>query len=114
MNQIRCYITRRYNGLMLITKFEPTIVEVMGTDHEDAYIKYGDPVGYLNISNEFASTIFPSLPKKYVEPRRAKMYGSSNIAFTHYVTCYNNLYTIHRIIAVGFILCEKDKGRTEE
>lgn len=76
MKEMKCWLTRRYNGLYLVTSFKPIIKEVMGTGHEDAYIKYGDPAGYINIAYEFGRRTFDNPPQERVKPQRATLIGS--------------------------------------
>lgn len=75
MNELRCWVTRRYNGLYLVTGFKPVIRVVAGTDHVDAYIKHGDPIGYLNIELPFAMSVFDSVPEEKCVPVKSTMYG---------------------------------------
>ena len=96
MNKIRCYVTRKHNGLFLLTAFKPIITEVVGTKHDDAYMKYGDPAGYINMSKAFVLSMLSTYPKEYLDPKKIILYGSTQIEnTTHYVRQDdNNLYDI--------------------
>ena len=75
MNSLKCYVTRRYNGLYLVTALKPKHVQVAGTDHTDAYIRYGDPIGYINVSKLFAESVFGDMSSVTSDHRRAILYG---------------------------------------
>lgn len=98
INELKCWITRRYNGLYLVTGFKPVICEVVGVGHEDAYIKHGDPVGYINIPYNFGVQIFDDPPYEPCVPERGILYGSMHGPMTHVVEGSEvpNLYTIYQ------------------
>ena len=97
MNELKCWVTRRHNGLYLVTAFKPIIEEVMGTGHNDAYVRYGDPVGYINIPYEFAMSVFPDAPQVRVQPKRGVMFGGIAEPITHLITRdpIDDLYRIY-------------------
>jgi hypothetical protein len=74
---MRVWTTLRPNGLYMVTKFKPCITEVCGVGHLDAYVKYGDPVGFLNISEEFIFSVFSTTLTNILIPYRTKMIGKS-------------------------------------
>lgn len=91
-------MTRRYNGLYLVSAFKPVVRDVLGTGHKDAYIKYGDPVGYINVSYEFAVRTFDNPPELHVQPRRGTLYGCLHKEPTH-ILVYDDktrLYYIYK------------------
>ena len=93
--KLKCWVTRRYNGLYLITAFEPVIQEVHGTGHDDAYIKYGDPVGYINVPYAFGMHVFDDPPQERVVPQRGTLFGGLSLDYTHQVESKgDNLYSI--------------------
>ena len=97
MNILPCYVTRRYNGLFLVTALQPHITRVVGTGHKDAYIKYGDPVGYINIERPFALSVFDVAPELAGESWKRHLYGCTHEDPTHQVILNEelNLYTIY-------------------
>ena len=99
MRKIRCYITRRFNKLYLVTAFKPHKCEVRGTGHHDAYVTYGDPIGYINITQDFVCSIWPNCNIKVGETKRGIMISDDNQEPTHIVTFnkYVNVYTIKTI-----------------
>lgn len=54
----RCYLTRRANGLYLLTRGTPVITEVGRSGREDAYIPPGDPFGFNNMCEFSAKALF--------------------------------------------------------
>ena len=92
---IRGYITKRPNGLYLVTKLQPQITEVKLTNKLDVYITYGDPLGFLNIDQIFIDTVYGK--DQNVEPLkiyRMRLNGGTD-PITHYITKQeNNLYQI--------------------
>lgn len=96
MKKIKCYLTKRYNGLYLVTLYKPVIVEVGKTGHEDAYIRYGDPLGYINIPKAFIKDIIPNLKIKRIIPTKIQLYGDIECHNDFLVVLENNfLYTIY-------------------
>lgn len=81
-----------------MTGFKPVICEVVGVGHEDAYIKHGDPVGYINIPYNFGVQIFDDPPHEPCVPERGILYGSKHGPMTHVVEGSEvpNLYTIYQ------------------
>jgi len=93
---IRGYITKRPNGLYLVTKFLPVICKIKLTDHDDVYITYGDPVGFLNISQKFVDSVYGNLKIDILKPQR--MWLISKGEPTHWLLLdINNLYQICQI-----------------
>ena len=93
---IRGYITKRPNGLYLVTKFLPVICKIKLTDHNDVYIAYGDPVGFLNIDQKFVNSVYGNLEIETLKPRR--MWLISKGEPTHWLSQETNkLYTICQI-----------------
>ena len=97
MNIFPCYVTRRYNGLFLVTAFRPHMTTVAGTDHQDAYIKYSDPIGYINVEPPFSISVFDRTPTVAGEAWKAHLYGCTHEPPTHQVILNQeyNLYTIY-------------------
>ena len=42
---MKLWLTRQYDGSYMLTLLKPHIVEVNGTEHKDAYIQLGEPIG---------------------------------------------------------------------
>jgi hypothetical protein len=55
---MRGYITRQANGSFLMSAFRPLWTQVRGTDHHDAYIRPGDPVGTRHHCVESMALLF--------------------------------------------------------
>ena len=99
MNTLKCYATKRYNGLYLITAFKPTIAKVVGTTHVDAYIKYGDPIGYTNVSLLFGWSILDDEVDEVVsQPRRMHLFGGIEEPYTHMLE-YNLKTKLYKVSA---------------
>jgi hypothetical protein len=92
--KLRGNIVKRPNGLYLVTKFPPQIVEIRGAGHYDAYITYGDPVGFLNIEQAFIDSVFPPFEIDTLTPRKIKLIGGQE-PVTHYIIRQKNkLYKV--------------------
>jgi hypothetical protein len=51
------WLSRQYNGEYMLTAFEPTLEEVVGTGHKDLYILPGDPIGIRNLCNQILKVV---------------------------------------------------------
>lgn len=56
---MRCILTKRPNGLTCLTKGPPVIMPVGLTDHQEVYVKPGDPIGLNNICPWFIEYALP-------------------------------------------------------
>jgi len=61
---VKAILTRQYNGLYSLLRYEPIMEKVAGTDHTDAYVKPGDPIGFRNMCEVSVAAILslPSAP----------------------------------------------------
>jgi hypothetical protein len=92
---IRGYITKRPNGLYVVTKFLPVICKISFTEKHDVYITYGDPAGFLNISQHFADSVYGDLQTETLQPRRMWLIGKGK--YTHWLLrSSNGLYEIRQ------------------
>ena len=90
------YITKRPNGLYLVTKFKPVITEIKLTNKLDAYIVYGDPIGFLNISQEFVNSVCGNINIETLKSHKMKFYSDGKS--THWLLRQTNgLYQIRQI-----------------
>ena len=94
---MKCYITKRRNGLYLVTAMKPIITEVKGTGHNDAYLRPGDPVGFNNVTPEFGQHIFPLL-NDILECKKGNLTGHTTIDKSTHVLTWNKY-------ALGTIYC---------
>ena len=95
MKHLRGYIVKRPNGLYLITKLQPKITNVLGTNKLDAYIIYGDPVGFLNVEPNFVKSIYVDLNIEPLTTHRMVLFGS-DYPTTHKIKRqFNNLCIIY-------------------
>ena len=91
---IRGYITKRPNGLYVVTKFKPVICEIELTKYNDVYITYGDPVGFLNIDQKFVDSIYSNLNIESLKSCRMWLIGKGDS--THWLLrSVNKLYEIY-------------------
>ena len=91
---MRGYITRRSNGLFVITKFKPQIIEVKGTNKQDVYVTYGDPVSIVNVNDKFINSVYKSLNIGILQPTRTILVVN-RMPYTHMLKLQENgLYTI--------------------
>jgi hypothetical protein len=90
------YITKRPNGLYLVTKFKPIITEIKLTNKLDAYIVYGDPVGFLNVSQEFVNSVYDNVNLEVLNTHRMRLTSYGN--YTHWLLRQTNgLYQIRQM-----------------
>lgn len=90
---IRGYITKRPNGLYVVTKFSPTICKIKLTNKDDVYITYGDPVGFLNVNQKFVDSVYGSLKIEPLKSHRMWLIGKGE--YTHWLLrSSNELYEI--------------------
>jgi hypothetical protein len=48
---MKLWVSRQYDGRFMLTATEPVRERVRGTDHDDLYVPYGDPVGLKHLCN---------------------------------------------------------------
>jgi hypothetical protein len=101
MNTVKCYVTKRSNGLYLVTAFKPVICHVRGTNRLDAYIKYGDPIGYNNIRPKYIESVFRGLIEDQLNVTKSIMSGFVTLdieKMTHLISVNEeNLFRIHSL-----------------
>jgi hypothetical protein len=56
--RLNCYLTRRANGLYLLTYGPPVIANVGNTERQDAYPAPGDAIAFNNICEWAAKLIW--------------------------------------------------------
>ena len=71
---IPCHLTRRANGLYLLTFYSPVIAEIGKTGVQDAYMRPGDPVGVNNLCEWAVKTLW-GLELEKLETRKVFMDG---------------------------------------
>ncbi len=49
---IRGWLSRQRNGSYMFTAYKPRVCKVGHSEHEDVYMKPGDPVGYRHMCEE--------------------------------------------------------------
>ena len=97
MNKVRGYLTRRTNGLYLVTAFRPVLCEVIGTDHMEAYFKYGDPMAFINITPQFIVSVGVDDLLDRLVPYKAAFYGDV-VGATHILQV--NQYGLYSLRAI--------------
>lgn len=75
VNHVRGYLTKRTNGLYMVTAFQPIIAEVVGAGREDAYFRYGDPMAFNNITPEFIEGVGVEPPKDNLVSHKIIFHG---------------------------------------
>jgi hypothetical protein len=75
MRIIKAYLTRRANGLYMLTYLPPVIHEVGMTKTMDAYITYGDALGINNLCEWFAEYMFGVKDLEPLTSVRVKIIG---------------------------------------
>ena len=46
---MKLWVTKQRDGRYMLTKLKPKICRIYGTEIEDAYVKYGEPIGLKHI-----------------------------------------------------------------
>jgi len=46
---MKARLTQQWNGLISLTRYEPIIETVAGTDHKDLYLVPGEPLGFRHM-----------------------------------------------------------------
>jgi len=61
---MKAILARQYNGSYSLLRYEPISEKVAGTDHNDIYVKPGDPIGFRNMCAVSVAAILsvPSAP----------------------------------------------------
>jgi hypothetical protein len=55
---MRLHVTRRPNGLHLLTRYPPIIAKLGKTDQDEVFAKPGDPIAYNNVCQFFVDQIW--------------------------------------------------------
>lgn len=55
---MKLWLTRRHGGLYMLTAFKPVVARVRGTDHSDAYMRIGEPIGVNGLCPEGVRSLF--------------------------------------------------------
>jgi len=76
---VKAYLTRRSNGLYLLTYQKPIIHKIGMTDREDAYIPYGDGLGVNNLCEWFVEYMFGIKDLEPLTSVRVKITGEYNV-----------------------------------
>jgi hypothetical protein len=75
---VKAYLTRRANGLYMLTYVSPVIHKIGMTDKEDAYIAYGDALGINNLCEWFVEYMFGIKDLEPLTTVRVKITGEYN------------------------------------
>jgi hypothetical protein len=75
---VRAYLTRRANGLYMLTYLKPVIEKVGLSDKSDAYIQYGDLLGLNNLCEWFAWYMFGVKNLKPLTSIKVKITGENH------------------------------------
>jgi hypothetical protein len=103
VNKVRGYLTRRANGLYLVTAFRPVLHEVIGAERTDAYFRYGDPMAYINITPEFVESVEAPQLEERVIPHKICFFGGLQPA-THLLSLNAyDLYTLDSLTHAAYI-----------
>ncbi len=46
---MKAILARQWNRAFSLLRYEPIVAKVVGTDHEDIYVRPGDPIGWRNM-----------------------------------------------------------------
>lgn len=58
VNKVNGYLSRSASGLYMLTKFKPTLENVMGTNISDLYVFPGDPIGVKHLCPGAVKMVF--------------------------------------------------------
>jgi hypothetical protein len=72
---VKAYLTRRANGLYLLTHEPPVIHKIGLVNKEDAYIAYGDVLGINNLCEWFVEYMFGVKDLEPLTSVRVKIIG---------------------------------------
>jgi len=61
---MRLWLTRQRNGLYMLTKNKPIMIQVEGRDYEDAYVAPGEPIGIRNFCDAILKLVNLDKPLK--------------------------------------------------
>lgn len=51
---MKLWLTKQRNGTYMLTKLKPIKCRVYGTEHEDVYVQYGEPIGLRHLCDVIA------------------------------------------------------------
>ncbi len=73
----RLWLTRQAQGDYMLSAFAPLVTRVRGADHEDVYLRPGDPIGLRHMCPAGTAKIFELPPKglRPLEPQRVELVG---------------------------------------
>ena len=63
---MKLYLSRQYSGLYMLTAIKPIKHRVGFSDHEDLYMRVGEPVGYRNMCPASIELLMPGF--KHLAP----------------------------------------------
>ena len=55
----RLYLSRQASGLYMLTALKPRKYRVGKTEHEDLYVRIGEPIGFRNMCVESVEMLIP-------------------------------------------------------
>ena len=78
MKTVKAYLTRRANGLYMLTYHKPVIHRIGLSNKNDAYISYGDFLGINNLCEWFVEYLFGVKDLDILDSIRVTVTGDLN------------------------------------